>query len=187
MSVGTAEQETEHDGEESYLLGDSIDGLARISARQHGNNTRVHHSQPLDAIHTQRLINDASQLPRQHGARAHGVIVRRAQGARYERLEVLDRRHIRAGGILHRGVRRAERGLEVVPAPELDELDKDVALHRVAEGAVVHDGLGVPRVRGVDVDGAAVQGLHEHGARDAARGLELHAHKGAVAGAHLAG
>lgn len=115
------------------------------------------------------------------------MVVGRRQVVGDEGLEVRVRGDVGARAVLDGGELVGERGLEVVAADELDALDEEVDLDGVGEDAVVDDGLRVPGVGRVDVDAAAAEGLHGHGALGALVGLEHDAGEGRVLGAHLRG
>ncbi|KAI3401757.1 hypothetical protein diail_9421, partial [Diaporthe ilicicola] len=140
----------------------------------------------LDSVDTQRLVNDTAQLEGQHGGCAHGVEVGRRQSVGDVRLQVRVRGHVAARGVLNRGELGGGR-LKAVAADELDGLDEEVGLDRVGQDAVVDDGLRVPRVGRVDVDGAAAEGLHRHGSLGALFRVEHDAREGSILGAHLRG
>lgn len=115
------------------------------------------------------------------------MVVSWRQGAGDVGLEVGVRGDVGTGAVLDGGELVGERGLEVVAADELDALDEEVDLDGVGQGAVVDDGLRVEGVGRVDVDAAAAEGLHGHGALGALVGLQHDAGEGRVLGAHLRG
>lgn len=115
------------------------------------------------------------------------MVVSRRQGVGDVGLEVRVRGDVGARAVLDGGELVGEGGLEVVAADELDALDEEVGLDGVGQDAVVDDGLCVPGVRRVDVDAAAAEGLHGHGALGALVRLEQDTREGRVLGAHLRG
>lgn len=171
----------------TYLLGQGVGRLASVGTGHHWHHAGVNHPEVLDAVHAEGLVDNTAKLQWQHGRCAYWVVVSRRQGAGDVGLEVGVRGDVGAGGVLDGGKLLGERRLKVVAADELDALDKEVDLDGVGQGAVVDDGLRVPGVGRVDVDAAAAEGLHRHGALGALVWLEHHAGEGRVLGAHLRG
>lgn len=171
----------------THLLRQSVSRLACVGARNHGHDTGVDHPQVLDTVHTQGLVDDTTELQRHHCGRTNGVVVSRRQIARDKGLEVRVGGDVGAGGVLDGGELVLKRGLEIVTAHKLDVLDEEVDLDGVRQRAVVDHRLRVEGVRRVDVDAAAAEGLHRHGALGALLRLQQHTGEGRILGAHLGG